>query len=325
VNQIDGQIKLAKGLLEEAENTNSDDFAASFAQQVAWCKTFTTKEKARQAGCNYAGPVCKPGERDPRHTEKIAELKQQLDYESARLPEAKLALADAQAAQERTTKALQIFEANERRFEQERNKASIKLEAQRNLVLRYLNAWNNLEFQRRSLMDTEKELAESLKAQQEVRQQIAIRRTTLSEHFDRTLKKLAGHTAGGKIMIDGRGLFPTPNDAVGAAGEAMGTSTTVLGFDLACLTASICGLGYHPRFLLHDSPREADMEQAMYDMVFNLALELEKALISVEPSFQYIITTTTPPPPELSDEGGPFVRISLNGRDKNGLLLGERF
>lgn len=38
-----------------------------------------------------------------------------------------------------------------------------------------------------------------------------------------------------------------------------------------------------------------------------------------EPSFQYIVTTTTPPPRALAAD--PFVRLTLDARNEEGLLL----
>ncbi len=103
----------------------------------------------------------------------------------------------------------------------------------------------------------------------------------------------------------------------------MGTSATVLGFDIACLIASISGIGYLPRLLIHDSPREADMEEPMYHALFRLVAELEASSEGREASFQYIVTTTTQPPEELACM--PFLRLKLDARRVEDLLLGVRF
>ncbi len=71
----------------------------------------------------------------------------------------------------------------------------------------------------------------------------------------------------------------------------------VLAFDLAALLCSCEGQGCHPRFIIHDSPREADLEAHVYRKVFRWVVEeLEAAYEGREPAFQYIITTTEPPP-----------------------------
>jgi hypothetical protein len=101
--------------------------------------------------------------------------------------------------------------------------------------------------------------------------------------------------------------------------------TTVLGFDISSVAASVAGIGHHPRVLLHDSPREGDMEEPLFHRLFQIARNLELLFGEREPSFQYIVTTTTPPPPELADETGPFVRITLDARTDAGHLLGASF
>ena len=107
--------------------------------------------------------------------------------------------------------------------------------------------------------------------------------------------------------------------------SAAKSSKAVLGFDLACLAASLCGIGHHPRILMHDSPREADMEEAMYHRLFRIVRTFELLFGDNEPSFQYIASTTTPPPRELADPNAPFVRLTLDARDDKQRLLGIHF
>jgi hypothetical protein len=84
----------------------------------------------------------------------------------------------------------------------------------------------------------------------------------------------------------------------------------ILAFDIAALRASIEGLGGHPRFLVHDSPREADMAAGLYHWIFRLARNLEVEPPSEANSFQYILTTTEPPPDEVRKE--PWLRLTLD-------------
>ena len=48
-----------------------------------------------------------------------------------------------------------------------------------------------------------------------------------------------------------------------------------------------------PAFLVHDSPREADLDVSIYSNLFDVVLSLEEK--AETPPFQYIITTTSPP------------------------------
>ena len=123
----------------------------------------------------------------------------------------------------------------------------------------------------------ERACRESLDGLDAARQQQARRRRQVSRYFDWTLKNLVGASAGGGIVIDARGLHPVPDNSVAANGAALSTLATVIGLDLACLTASICGIGHHPRFIVYDSPREAEMESVLFDRIFQLIGRLEDA------------------------------------------------
>jgi hypothetical protein len=141
----------------------------------------------------------------------------------------------------------------------------------------------------------------------------------LEECYRQVLRQLLPD-ANGKLALNNKvGLAPQTDDTMG---EAIDTAVKVVGFDLACLLAGIAGLGHHPRFLIHDSPREADLERTAYNRLFEWAFKLEQAFAD-PPPFQYILTTTTPPPPALAIS--PFVCLTLDAREEDGLLLKEKF
>ena len=97
----------------------------------------------------------------------------------------------------------------------------------------------------------------------------------------------------------------------------------ILAFDLAALISSIEGRGQHPRFLLHDGPREADMASDLYQKLFLLARELEISFgPNRTPNFQYIVTTTEPPPEDLQSPPWRLEPI-LDASTKQGRLLKE--
>ena len=92
------------------------------------------------------------------------------------------------------------------------------------------------------------------------------------------------------------------------------TALQVFCFDLAALSFSSRGRGFHPRFLLHDSPREADIGEAPYGRLFDLIVEHA----TEAPNFQHIITTTSPP--EEYQEA-PYLRIKLESSESTGRLF----
>ncbi|MCX7144514.1 MAG: chromosome segregation protein SMC, partial [Proteobacteria bacterium] len=72
-----------------------------------------------------------------------------------------------------------------------------------------------------------------------------------------------------------------------------------------------------PAFLVHDSPREADLGLSVYHRLFHLARNLEQG--EGQTLFKYIVTTTTRPPDELSDQ--PWLRDKLGGAPAEARLL----
>lgn len=88
----------------------------------------------------------------------------------------------------------------------------------------------------------------------------------------------------------------------------------VLAGDVACLLDSASGESFHPGFLLHDSPREAEMSEAL------LWALLQYVAAQSATTFQYIVTTSTQPDEAFT----PFVRLELSSDDNDWLLLRRR-
>ena len=88
----------------------------------------------------------------------------------------------------------------------------------------------------------------------------------------------------------------------------------ILAGDLACLLDSTSMQSFHPGFLLHDSPREAEMSESM------LWALLGHVALSGSSSFQYVVTTSTEPAEVLK----PFERLRLSSASEDGLLLRRR-
>lgn len=94
--------------------------------------------------------------------------------------------------------------------------------------------------------------------------------------------------------------------------------------DLTCLADSASASSHHPGFMVHDCPREADMDAELYRSYMSLAAHLAEDLGNGQGTapFQYIITTTTEPPNELQNDR--HVRLELVPGSDAGLLLRRR-
>lgn len=136
----------------------------------------------------------------------------------------------------------------------------------------------------------------------------------LSDRFDGAFHEIVPGNARCSIKLDGHGLgVRVPVD--GAAIDSL--KVTV--FDLAALSMAIEGKTRHPGFLIHDSPREADLGASIYAGIFDLAKKLEG--FGPAPLFQYIVTTTTEPPAGF--QSAPWLRLRLRSSPPDERLLRE--
>jgi len=139
----------------------------------------------------------------------------------------------------------------------------------------------------------------------------------MSEKFDPIIRRLVGHDARGRITLTGNGLDLSV-DMGGDRRTAAIESLKVIAFDLAAMCLSIEGATRIPSFLLHDSPREADLGLSIYGRLFDIVEELER--VGGTPLFQYIVTTTTAPPAEFREP--PYLQLKVYGDPPAQRLLG---
>lgn len=143
----------------------------------------------------------------------------------------------------------------------------------------------------------------------------------LSERFDGVLRALLGDGVRGRVEVTREGIELIAA-AQGDRESAALDTIKVLALDLAALGLGIEGHGHFPGFLVHDGPREADMDQAVYDRLFLLALQMEEAFSGAGAiGFQYIVTTTTPPP-ERARRAPWLLDPVLDASTEEGRLLG---
>jgi len=174
----------------------------------------------------------------------------------------------------------------------------------------------------KSLGMLEKQIRKSQERQTELREQQNRALTDFTETFNRVSKAVLGTEVNARVQFRGRQLDPKVNHRGDLTSAAIET-VKILAFDLAALISSIEGRGQHPRLLLHDGPREADMAADLYQKLFLLARELEISFgPDRTPNFQYIVTTTEPPPEELQNPPWRLEPI-LDASTKDGRLLRE--
>lgn len=138
------------------------------------------------------------------------------------------------------------------------------------------------------------------------RARVAIR--TLEERYQGVMAAWLPEGITSAIKLDGHGLKVDAEFAGrGEVSTAALDSLKIVAFDLAALHMAIEEQADLPAFLIHDSPREADLDGQLYAGLFNLVHQWEEA---GTPCFQYIVTTTTAPPPELQDER--YVRLQMS-------------
>jgi hypothetical protein len=161
-------------------------------------------------------------------------------------------------------------------------------------------------------------LAAALKKKEEIKGTVeALRKAhegaekRLSDAFADAVRAAMGGKVEPTASLGERGFTLSVKRKGELSGAALET-IKVLAFDLASLVLSIEGVGHHPRFLVHDGPREADMARVIYERFFLYSQKLEHCFADTDQSgFQYIITTTTHPPKTMQ-EGSKWLRMSLN-------------
>lgn len=118
--------------------------------------------------------------------------------------------------------------------------------------------------------------------------------------YNAIVQAMLGNEVTGRIDFAGGKTLEPKLDFHGSFDSAALSLTKLLAFDLAALALSqFKGIGHHPRFLLHDSPRESDLAAPIYSSLFLAAQALEEAC-GESIGFQYIVTTTESPPDKVN-------------------------
>jgi hypothetical protein len=151
---------------------------------------------------------------------------------------------------------------------------------------------------------TKSALAQLIAAQVDRAKQFASR-------FDVVVQQTLTSEFRGVVQIEEDGINFRIVRGESLSGEAYETLAILLA-DLSLLLESVADHSHHPGFLIHDSPREADLNLGIYQRLLDLADQQMRGLgqQGVVP-YQYIVTTTTPPSKGLQRKS--ITKLELSG------------
>lgn len=130
------------------------------------------------------------------------------------------------------------------------------------------------------------------------RRENAEKAEAIATRFDELIKKVINAKCHGKFVAGDELAFSVTAKGE-ISGDALKVVRTVLG-DFTSMLYGIEGQALHPGFLVHDSPRQADMSLSWYQRILTQAAEISETAGGHDKApFQYIVTTTTAPPETL--------------------------
>ena len=333
-------------LIEQKDSANTADIEKNTELTLANAMLDTLEQKIRQLRNQGDASVKKAMARQanlcpgpevghcPLHKPKSeAEAvenfrKSQLDKREEEHGECKATIADLsvelRARKSKLETATKTLEAAQTKANAERDrltKAISKLDIQTEEAKSLKSDFENFNTVTSDFEKKQKAVNRSRDQQRTARKDLQTRQAKLNRHLQRVFSEITKQPSEAVVKIDMNGVKVLPKGVESDSGEAI-ASETALCFDIACLSASVCGMGIFPRFMIHDSPREGDLEPHIYERLFHFIRQLELDAED-EPNFQYIIATTTPPPKSLNKR--PYVRLTLDGRTDEGVLLKTNF
>lgn len=173
---------------------------------------------------------------------------------------------------------------------------------------------------RKQLDTTEGEIAKAEKALGELLRQHDENRERLASIFSGAVRSvLSSDSYDGSVSLDNRELAFRITHGPAMSGEAVETLAVLLADVASLVYYTVSDKAHLPGFVVHDSPREADLGIRIYRNFIRLIASLESHFQPEKCPFQYFLTTTTPPPKEL--QGEPYVKLNLNAAQPLGLLL----
>lgn len=141
---------------------------------------------------------------------------------------------------------------------------------------------------------------------------------SIENQYDSLVKEVLSDSYKGTVDLPGGELHFGISEETGLAGEAVETLSLALA-DVAAMLCSSKGIGLHPGFLVHDSPREADLDRHIYNRYLDAIWKISRDLGDADSApFQYIVTTTTSPTEELDSA----IILQLQSHPPTAMLFG---
>lgn len=207
---------------------------------------------------------------------------------------------------------LEQIEAEFRRREDQLSKVSAEDEDARELVRRANSFDQKMVDRSKTAAELQKVETKIVGLQESVKREREMARAAIGDLetlFQQLVAGLMPNGYTGKIQLDGNGLDPQIIPQRGASlSTAAVESFKIVMFDLAAMILAVNGRAKLPSLLIHDSPREADLDARIYSNLFDFALELEGK--ASPPPFQYIVTTTTGPSQGAKDTDAIVLELS---------------
>lgn len=160
---------------------------------------------------------------------------------------------------------------------------------------------------RERLAELDIEIETSTKDLQELRKKMGRKLSRLTEDFNNVATYLTRQKVNGSVKFKADALDATMNYKGDHSSAALITLRLLI-FDLTALLGSVRETSHHPGFLLHDSPREADLSVHIYRRLFTLIADPDNS--HENEAVQYIIATTEAPPENVKT--GERVRCELS-------------
>lgn len=307
--------KVATGKLSEEEAKRQ---LAKLPPSDGFCSA--TTDEARKARC----PLAPPENRDELAQEELKKMRSESATFTERIQEIRKERVEKKAVLNAAKKALENVEGRIKALREMHTRnlhgARKSLRAAENALEDCAGVVNLLEQEaqkRERLSELKGEIKASLTAMTALRKR---RAQLISEVRDR-LSLVASHVleqeTHADISFQADDVVPELHYDGDLSSTALTTLRVVL-FDLACLLARGHLGERHPGFLIHDSPREADLSADIYRRLFTLVAENR---LPGEASFQYIITTTEAPPENL--QAAEWIRCELSSATAAQRLLRE--